>query len=306
MSRQLPVVAFLMLLPLTAGAAPRPVSWGELKSAQGADSPSGAIREYAKAFTQLSIPRLGALLTADFRSHIAGEEAVERVFPEGIDRATEMSVITGLVRGVRVRDTLVSSPAREVRVKAEGLVEGDDPEHPDSTLHYRLVAIDRFQFDIVTEDSTEYRGRTTLHVVHVVRGDAAVLLPGQPADARHWYIRRWLEDVNAVAAMMKDVQGDCAQEDEPLAGGLTLDIRPLRNPACPALDLTCELPESGPARLDVFDVMGRRVNGRDLPAGVAGPRRVQAGAGVSLAPGAYWVRLVQGGRRSTRMVIVAK
>lgn len=306
MSRQLAVVACLMLLPFAASAAPRPVTWGELSAVRGAVSPTAAIREYAKAFTQLSIPRLGALLTADFRSHTVGEAAIERAFPEGIDRPTEMSVITGLIEGVRVRDTLVSSPARKVRVKAEGLVEGDDPEHPDSTEHYRLVAIERFKFDIDTEDGTEYRSSLALHVVHVVRGDAAVLLPGQPADALHWYIRRWLEDVDAVAARMKDVEGDCAQGDEPLAGGLTLEIRPLRNPACPALDLTCELPESGPARLDVFDVMGRRVNGQDLPAGAAGPRLVQAGAGVSLAPGAYWVRLAQGGRHSTRMVIVAK
>ena len=293
----------LSLLVQSAVTAPDPgrVTWGALRSARGADSPAGAIREYARAYSALSVERLGALLTADFRSHLAGQDSLERRFPEGIDRAHEMSVIRGLLRGGPV------PPARKIRVKAQDLVEGADPEHPDSTDQYRLVAIQRFTFDIEDAEGMEFRGQPALHIVHLVRGDAGVLVPGQPADPRHWYIRRWLEDVNGLATRMEQVAGDCSQEDAPAsAAALALAIRPLTNPACPALDLTCTLPEGGPARLEVFDLMGRRVNRQELPGGSAGPRHVQAGAGVSLMPGAYWVRLAQAGHHITRMVIVAR
>jgi hypothetical protein len=308
-----PLVAFVLsLLVQLATAAPGPgrVTWGELRSARGADSPAGAIHEYTRAYSERSVERLGALLAADFRSHIAGQDAVERCFPEGIDRATEMSVIRGLIRGVRQGDSLLVPPARDVRVKAEGLTEADDPEHPDSTEHYRIVVIERFKFDIVAEGESEFQNNPSLHIVHLVRGDAARLVPGQPADARHWYIRRWLEDVNGLATALGKVEGDCEQADSAVASRtlatLALSIHPLGNPACPTLDIACDLPAAGPARIEVFDVMGRRLQRKDFDVAGPGTMKLQAGSGVRLAPGAYWVRLSQASRRSTRMVVVAR
>jgi hypothetical protein len=49
------------------------------------------------------------------------------------------------------------------------------------------------------------------------------------------------------------------------------------------------------------------VNRRDVPVAAAGRVTVEAGAGTSLRPGVYWVRLGQAARRpSTRMVVVAR
>jgi len=321
-----PLVALVLslLVQLTAaGPGPGRVTWGALRStggadssaralrpARGADSPAGAIREYAQAFSERSVPRLGALLAADFRSHIAGEDRVESRFPEGIDRTMEMRVIRGLIQGVRHGDSVLAAPIRDIRVKAEGLHEADDPEHPDSTEHYRLVVIDRFTFDLSAEDGTEYLGHPSLHIVHLVRGDAAMLVAGQPADARHWYIRRWLEDVNGLADALGKVEGDCEQADSAVSSRalatLALSIHPLGNPACPTLDVACDLPAAGPARLEVFDVMGRRLQQKTFDVTTPGTMKLQAGAGVRLAPGAYWVRLSQASRYSTRMVVVAK
>jgi hypothetical protein len=86
-----------------------------------------------------------------------------------------------------------------------------------------------------------------------------------------------------------------------------LAIRPLLNPACPRLEVTCDLPGAEPARVEVYDVAGRLVNRRDVPVAAAGRVTVEAGAGTSLRPGVYWVRLGQAARRpSTRMVVVAR
>ena len=308
-----PLVALVLSLLVqitTAGPGPGGITWGELRSARGADSPAGAIREYARAFSERSVVRLGALLAADFRSHVAGQDQVTMRFPDGIDRATEMSVIRGLIQGVRQGDSVLAPPIRNAQVKAEGLHEADDPEHPDSTEHYRLVVIDRFTFDLTADDGTEYQSRPLLHIVHVVRGDAAVLVPGQPADARHWYIRRWLEDVNGLEAALDKVEGDCGQADSATGSQalatLPLGIHALGNPACPTLDIACDLPAAGPARIEVFDVMGRRLQQQAFDVAAPGTMKVQAGAGVHFAPGAYWVRLSQAARHSTRMVVVAK
>ena len=125
-----------------------------------------------------------------------------------------------------------------------------------------------------------------------------------------WYIRRWLEDLNGLATALGKVDGDCAQADSALKtralATLPLSIHPLGNPACPTLDIACDLPAAGPARIEVFDVMGRRLQQKDFDVAAPGTMKLQAGAGVHLAPGAYWVRLTQASRHTTRMVVVAK
>ncbi len=289
------------------------VTWGTLESPDtparhrpdrqppsAVATPAQTIRAYTRSYELLSRERLAALLTADFRFHGESRHG-DSLYTFGIDRDAELSVVDGLITGVQD-----GPAARHVRMRADDLVEAEDPEHPDSIAQYRLVAIRKLTFDIETTTGKEFRSNPNLHVVHLVRGDAAVLLPGQPADSSRWYIRRWLEDIDGLNARLNGTEGDCAQDDASAASGAALAIHPLRNPACPTLDLTCDLPEGGTASLDLFDVMGRRVNHKTIAAASAGPVRVQAGAGAKLAPGAYWVRLVQGPHRTTKMVIVAK
>src|SRR5262249_12641379 len=86
-----------------------------------------------------------------------------------------------------------------------------------------------------------------------------------------------------------------------------LAVRPLANPACSKLEVTCDLPGSEPARVEVYDVSGRVVNRRDVPVAAPGTVTVEAGRGAQLIPGVYWVRLRQAARRpSTQMVVVAR
>ncbi|HEU5322294.1 MAG TPA: hypothetical protein VFX28_15930, partial [Methylomirabilota bacterium] len=159
----------------------------------------------------------------------------------------------------------------------------------------------------------------SVHVLHVVRGDAAVRVAGQPADSTRWYIRRWLNDVSAVAGALRERDGGCGEQDPappptvspasaPSPGVPTaLAIRPLMNPACAELVVTCELPGREPARVEVYDVSGRLVNRRDVRVEGAGIVRVEAGKGARILPGIYWVRLGQAARRpSTSMVVVAR
>jgi hypothetical protein len=86
-----------------------------------------------------------------------------------------------------------------------------------------------------------------------------------------------------------------------------LAVHALRNPACAKLEVRCDLPGLEPARVEVYDVSGRRVNQREIDVSAAGTLTIEAGRGAKLYPGIYWVRVGQGLRpAATRMVVVAR
>jgi len=80
---------------------------------------------------------------------------------------------------------------------------------------------------------------------------------------------------------------------------------PSPNPSRAAVTLAVTLPAARGARLDVFDLAGRRVAGRDLSGLGAGRHLVTLPEAASLAPGLYVVQLVQAGAaRRVRLVRV--
>lgn len=66
------------------------------------------------------------------------------------------------------------------------------------------------------------------------------------------------------------------------------------------------LPGEGPARLELFDVTGRRVAGREVGAYGAGSHVVSLGDDAPLAPGLYLARLARGNESSTARVVVTR
>jgi hypothetical protein len=71
-----------------------------------------------------------------------------------------------------------------------------DPEHPDSAAEYAFTPVAAANLTVEVPGDG---GRTIRFVVSapqdfwLVRGDAARLRAGQPADSTRWYIRRWEE-----------------------------------------------------------------------------------------------------------------
>ena len=79
-------------------------------------------------------------------------------------------------------------------------------------------------------------------------------------------------------------------------------VRP--NPAARELDVAFSLPDASPARLEAFDLAGRRVATREVgPLGV-GNHVVRLGEDCSLAPGVYLLRLTRGNSALTTRVVV--
>ena len=92
--------------------------------------------------------------------------------------------------------------------------------------------------------------------------------------------------------------------DVPVAVELALaGVRP--NPATQELAVAFSLPDASPARLEAFDLAGRRVVAREVGPLGGGNHEVRLGEGRTLAPGVYLLRLTRGERvLKARAVIV--
>lgn len=298
---------------------PSPVRGETNTSVDPVPGPEGAIKALVAAYRDLSETGVGATLTADYRFHSEAPRVArishDVAFLDGWSREDEMKVAHGMFHGVSAPGRTTMPAADRVELRVDELHQGIDPEHPDSTDQYRLIYAPHATMRLWRDGRIRVRTTPSLIVYHVVRGDAAVLSAEQPADSSRWYIRRCLDRVDDLIAWLSNIQGDCGEslsavpKSVGILGGPEprITIHALRNPACPTLDIRCDLPESGPTHLDVFDVMGRRVAHQDFEVGAAGSQTVQAGAGAHLSPGAYWVRVAQTrSRPSTAMVIVAR
>lgn len=96
-------------------------------------------------------------------------------------------------------------------------------------------------------------------------------------------------------------------EESRASAPLALAIAPVAaNPARGrALVVDVALPSADPARLEVLDVMGRRVAMRELGSLGTGRHRVDLGAGQRFAPGVYLLRLTQGNdARVARVTVI--
>ena len=90
-----------------------------------------------------------------------------------------------------------------------------DPDRPDSAAYYSLVIVPTISLSL-TIPGTDGFEIAAPHDFHLVRGDAAVLRAGQPADSTRWYIHRWTDKS---AALMVRIPG-------PTAPANTIPARP--------------------------------------------------------------------------------
>jgi hypothetical protein len=66
------------------------------------------------------------------------------------------------------------------------------------------------------------------------------------------------------------------------------------------------LGDTGPARLEVLDMAGRRVDSRDLSGFTPGRHALVIDATTKLAPGLYWLRLTQNGMSAHARAVVLR
>ena len=276
-----------------------------------AATPVAAVQRLADVYNARSVPGLDGLLTADYRFHFSGGDAAGSRYAQGLTREQEMTSTTAMFSFAPADSSIRRPQIDSLQVTVGVIEEGVDPEHPDSTCQYRLAIAHDFRIRMVYSTGQSWTPKGSLQVFHIVRGDAAVRVPGQPADTTRWYIRRWLEDLDAITIALGNIDGVCggsSAENAPLTTAPSLmALRAINAPVCPTLKVLCDLPGSEPALLEVYDIQGRRLAQRTVTPQSPGSVLVEAGSGKRFVPGAYWVRLAQGKRPPvTRMVMVAR
>jgi hypothetical protein len=159
-----------------------------------ASTPANLLARLEATWEFESITEQEELLTSDFRFAFSNGTDPELVnlYGDTWGKDDEIASASHLYVGFQDDQGEYRSPAERVNLTWGALSVVDDPDHPDSSAWYKLAVVDGFQAEVDLADDTQF----VIHAPHrllLVRGDAAVLDPGQEARADLWYVRRWID-----------------------------------------------------------------------------------------------------------------
>jgi hypothetical protein len=293
---------------LRARAAPGGLAAGDPAALQ-------AVIHLLAAYDSKELTAFSRLLTDDFQFHSGGTpDEPSFVFNREDKIASARHLFEGVVgpSGERL------PAARRITVSAGPFHVRPDPERDDPQGRFMLVFALHVAVEIEFEDGSTVRKDSVPHLFHLVRGDAALLGAGVQPTAGEWFVHEWTEgpaplvatqpapsrSASTAASTAPAADTVSAPTDSAGVAGFPLGIAPLENPARGVIALRLSLPGQGQARLEAFDVAGRRVMSREFAA-ERGARRMTIEPGPAMRAGVYWLRLSQGRRRVTsRLVLV--
>lgn len=292
-------------------------------------SPIAAIVSLMSAYERMDLESYAALLTADYHfdsddSELAGSE---------LTREAEIAAADHLFHGMPPTGTGTRPAARSISVRTGSWSTTARVEPGQSSPREAMVMARDVVLEIEFADGSAICTGPTLQCFEVVRGDRAVLPPGAHGDTLHYFVRRWSECTRgSCERALALAAGGVSTSGEPDAGRTraapdsastqvreevarrdslalaaphrVLTLRPTENPCRSELRMALSIPGPESARLEVFDVTGRRIAARDLDAGA--PRTLVLTIGSrELRAGVYWLRLRQGMRSvNSRVVLV--
>ena len=168
-----------------------------------ADSPQNLILRFEGVYELQSSVNYEPLLTSDFRYTFsrASDPTLFDRYPNW-GRDDEVESTRHLFEGFTTSTGVAVPAASRIEMTLTGLQYGPDYTHPDSAEHYMKVVITAvdMQIEVPTPPSPTLYQVSGRHEFYIVRGDAAVLDPGQEARADRWYLRRWDDLTPGVSA----------------------------------------------------------------------------------------------------------
>src|SRR5688572_32955928 len=207
MPRRTPLVLALLVLVAfgCSGDSDDPVSpptqSGLPDSIPPANTPANLLERFEASWEHEVVAEYTALLTADFGFTFSNQSDPDLVVEYGNSwgRSHEIASTTHLMTGFTNELGEYQAATSSILFSLDGESILDDPDHADSSAWYKLVIIPSFQTMIRLADSeqTEFQIFAPQRL-HLVRGDAAVLAPGQVGSTDRWYVRRWVDLTPAI------------------------------------------------------------------------------------------------------------
>jgi len=159
-------------------------------------TPQGAILRLQRAYGYQDLTDYASLLTADFRYTFSAQSDPKLVSTYGNNwgKDDEYESAKHLLTGFTNTQGVYVPPASRIVVQFVNDQYYPDPAHADSGAWYVYCPVTDVNLTIDVPvgggDVTTY-DISAPHAFYLVRGDAAFLDPGQPADSTHWYVRHW-------------------------------------------------------------------------------------------------------------------
>jgi hypothetical protein len=192
---------FLLLacaLPFAAGCGSNPFDPNDggqedpLGDVPQNDTPANTLARFNGTYTRQVIGEYEKLFTTDFRFTFSSESdpTLVSLYGNSWGKDDEVESTRHLFLGFTDDSLVFQAPAVQITMDIPFTQELDDPDHPDSTEHYRLLKVPRLILNLKLSDNQEFVVDQPQDF-YLVRGDAALLDGSQSAVANRWYIRRW-------------------------------------------------------------------------------------------------------------------
>ncbi len=196
----------LVALPLLAGCggskSTAPLATGPRLpvGTPAANAPDSSAQRYMAAYAAGVEGEADTLLTSNFCYHFSAQTdpTLVALYGNNWGKANETTALHHMLHGFTNSQGKYIPKAAAIAAQLVSAQVIDDVTHSDSTDYYKIVTVPVLALDVdvnTGDGTTTYNIRSTVQF-YMVRGDAAVLGPGQSASPARWYLR----DIDDLAA----------------------------------------------------------------------------------------------------------
>jgi len=159
----------------------------------GNSAPDSTVLRWVAAYAAKVEPDYDSLLTSNFHYHFSAQTDPILVdqYGNGWGKVDESTSYRHQLRGFTNSQGRYVSPIVAIVADAGNLAVNADAAHADSVAWYASVSVARLNLslDVNSEGASVTYNVSSAFAFLLVRGDAAVLSPGQDHSATRWYIR---------------------------------------------------------------------------------------------------------------------
>lgn len=165
------------------------------------DTPANTLIRLERAYENQVLDSYLALLTDDFRFEFSSQSDPTLVLQYGLNWGVddESASTRHLYDGFTNEEGSYMPGAAGITMSLPGPQIINDPDYPDSAVYYKLVVVPAMSVLIDIQGNGSYEIAAPQDI-RLVRGDAAFLHSGQPADTTRWYVRRWTDKATSLGA----------------------------------------------------------------------------------------------------------